>query len=499
MSRILGFVRDMLFAKVIGVNLAFDAYVVATKVPNFMRQLFAEGAFSQAFVPVLSQCKENNPKQLQAFVQSLLGVLTVALLFILLFGLIFAPQCVRWFAPGLVQNPEQWQLATHLLRLTFPYLLFIAWVAFSSAILNAFNRFTVMAMTPLILNGTLILFVLTQPVSDASVIENLAIGVTVAGLLQWLVQLPFLARQGIRFWPRWQWRHPGVKQVLSLMVPGLFGVSVAQISMVIDTWFASFLTEGSISWLYYSDRLTYFPLGIFGFAIASVILPALSKSHARGEETSSTLDWGIRVVLFLGLPAMMGLVLLAGPIVLVLFHHGAFDFQDVLMTRSSLIAYVLGLPAFMLIKVFASAFYARKDIQTPVKIAAVALGVNLLGNLLLVGSLQHAGLALATAIAATVNALSLGVVLVKRGWWIIQTGWPKWLMSLILALAVMIMVIMSQTISLDAWRELSHTAQIVHLAYAIVAAVVAYLTCFILLKGHHALKPLQSPAQGVTG
>lgn len=491
LSRVLGFVRDMLFASVIGVNTAFDAYVVATKIPNFMRQLFAEGAFSQAFVPVLSDYKENHPKALPVFIQSLLGVLTLGLLFVLVLGVTFASHCVLWFAPGLASHPEQWALATHLLQITFPYLLFIAWVAFSGAILNTFNRFAVMAITPIILNGCLIVFVLTQPLQHLSVVENLATGVVVAGVLQWLWQLPFLAKAGISFRPRFAF-HPGVKEVLRLMVPGLFGVSVAQISMVVDTWFASFLPTGSISWLYYSDRLTYFPLGIFGFAIASVILPTLSKTYARGDDGSKTLDWGVRLVLFLGLPAMLGLVLLAAPIVMVLFYHGAFSLEDVRMTSVSLMAYSLGLPAFMLIKVFASAFYARKDIQTPVKLAAFALVINLLGNFILVESMQHAGLALATAIAASTNALGLGLILYKRGWWRLQQGWRSWLLTLSLALISMIAFLLWQARALDDWHAMAHGSQYGLLLGVIVLAMLSYLLPFIWMKGHHSLDPNRS-------
>ncbi len=490
-SRVLGFVRDMLFAKLIGVNLAFDAYIVATKIPNFMRQLFAEGAFSQAFVPVLSEYKEKYPKDLQRFVQSLLGLLTLGLVVVLALGMLFAKSCVLWFAPGLAQNPEQWQLASHLLQMTFPYLLFIAWVAFSSAVLNTFNRFTVMAITPLLLNACLISFVLIQPVRHWLLIENLALALTLAGVLQWLLQLPFLSKEKITFRPRLDWQHPGVKQVLALMVPGLFGVSVAQISMVIDTWFASYLPTGSISWLYYSDRLTYFPLGIFGFAIASVILPSLAKAHTRGDNASKTLDWGIKVVLFLGLPASIGLVLLAGPIIMVLFHHGAFSMQDVQMTEFSLMAYGAGLPAFMLIKVLASAFYARKDIKTPVKIAALALVVNIIGNMALVGPMQHAGLALATTLAACVNASCLALVLLRRGWWQVQSGWMRWLCALLVSLSALVAVLLSQDITLEHWLELEGMQPWWNLFALISVAVVVYLFTLMGLKGFGPLYPQQ--------
>ncbi len=477
MSRVMGFLRDIAFAQVLGASSGFDAYVVATKIPNFMRQLFAEGAFSQAFVPVLSHYRaENPPEKVHLFMQRVLGLVTIGLAVVTVLGMFGAEIWVKMFAPGLASDAEQLQLTAHLLRLTFPYLFFISWVAFSGAVFNCFGRFAVMAATPLLLNIVLIIAAYFGTMHITPKVEALAIGVTVAGVLQWLFQLPFLKKEGFVFRPRFNWHDAGVRRVLKLMVPGLFGVSVAQLSAVIDTWFASYLNEGSISWLYYSDRLTYFPLGIFGFAIATVILPHLSKQYvnADSQQFNASLDWGIRQILLWGLPAGLGLFWLAGPIVSTLFYHGNFTDTDALMTSYSLMAYVVGLPAFMLIKVLAAGFYARENIRTPVHMAAVALLINVVLNCLLVGPLAHAGLALATAVSASVNAAMLMVTLLKMDYFHPLPGWRAYLTKLVIACSLMTLWLWSLRGDWHHWVIWSRWAKLIHLSYLIGGAAFIY-------------------------
>jgi len=478
LSRVLGFVRDVIFAQLLGASLGFDAFVVASKIPNFMRCLFAEGAFSQAFVPVLSAYREHQTEsESRLFMQRVLGLLTVVLLGVTVLGFYAAPTWVCLFAPGMADDPERLRITAHLLMITFPYLLFISWVAFAGAVMTCHGRFAVMSVTPLILNIVLILAACYGTHWVTPRVEALAMGLVLAGFVQWLFQLPFLKRLGVSFWPKLTLRDPGVRRVMRLMLPGLFGVSVAQISMMIDTWFASYLPVGSISWLYYSDRLTYFPLGIFGYAIATVILPNLSKHHAKADRAQfhASLDWGLRGVLLFGVPAAVGLNLLAGPIIATLFYHGSFTEHDVLMSRLSLMAYVLGLPGFMVIKVVASGFYARENMSTPVRLAAIALLVNIGLNILLVGSMAHAGLALATAVAATLNAGMLFYYLVKKEIFQPLADWWFYIGKLSVACLVTGLWLFWQRGDMSDWLHWSQWLRLSHLGLLIVGAISLYM------------------------
>lgn len=484
LSRILGFVRDVIFAELLGASIGFDAFIVASKIPNFFRQFFAEGAFSQAFVPVLTAYREKNSAQdVSLLMQRILGLLSVVLLIVTVIGIVAAPLCLRLFAPGLVDDPERFTISVRLLRITFPYLIFISWVMYSGAILNSCDRFAVMAITPLILNAFLIFSAVYGSLWVTPKVEALAWGMLVAGVAQWLFQLPFLKQVGAVFRPKLSWDDPGVRRVLKLMVPGLLGASVAQIGMMVDTWFASYLPIGSISWLYYSDRLTYFPLGVFGFAIAAVILPNLSRHHATANiaKFHGALDWGMRTVLLFGVPAAVGLCLLAGPIVATLFYHGSFTVNDVMMSRLSLMAYVIGLPAFMLIKVLVAGFYAREDMVTPVRVAAVALLLNIVLNIILKGPLAHAGLALATAIAATVNAIVLGILLVKRQVFVPMVGWPAYLVKLVLASLIMACILTWHHVDMQQWLAWPQSGRVARLGVLMGEAVIGYLGSLWLL------------------
>ena len=486
LSRVLGFIRDMIVAHVFGANAATDAFFVAFKIPNLMRRLFAEGAFSAALVPVLHDYRRNRGfGALKRFVDDVAGTLGLVLLLITVLGVLTAPLLVLAFAPGFAGDSEQHLLASDMLRLVMPYLLFIGLTAFAGGILNTYERFGVPAFTPVLLNLTLIGCALWLAPRLEQPIMALAWGVLIAGVAQLLFQLPFLARMGLLPRPRFAPRDPGVRRVGRLMLPALFGVSVAQLSLLIDTLLASFLTTGSISWLYYSDRLMEFPLGILGVAIGTVIMPKLAGQHAedgrvevgrpgagqaadtadwkadrQGDEQrqgagfSHTLDWGLRWVLLLGLPAAVGLFVLSGPMLATLFNSGAFGAHDVQMAERSLMAYSLGLLAFMGIKVLVPGFYSRHDVKTPVRIAAIAMVVNLALSLALMFPFGHAGLALATAVAALLNAGLLLRELIRQRIYRPDVGWYRLLAQTMAASLVMGVVLWWASGPTLAWTEL---------------------------------------------
>jgi len=410
LSRILGFIRDVIIAQYFGAGSAVDAFLIAFKIPNFMRRLFAEGAFSQAFIPILSEYKtQKNPDEVRDLLSHTVGSLGLILSLITLFGLVFSPLLVSIFAPGFRNNPAQFALTANLLQITFPYLLLISLTAFSSAVLNAYGRFAVPAFTPVLLNICLISAAWGFSHHFDQPIMALAWGVLLAGILQLLFQLPFVNALGLLSPPKIARSHIGVKRIYKLMLPALFGVSVTQISLLIDTLMASLLVSGSVSWLYYSDRLLEFPVGIFGVALATVLMPRLSQLVAadKHQDYQKTLDWGLQLVFLVCLPATLGLIWLAEPILTTLFNYGEFKQHDVEMSSRSLVAYAIGLSGFVLIKILASGFFSRQDTRTPVRIAVISMLANISMNLLFIVPLAHAGLALATALAASLNAALL--------------------------------------------------------------------------------------------
>jgi putative peptidoglycan lipid II flippase len=427
-SRVLGFVRDMVVARVFGADAGTDAFFVAFRIPNLMRRLFAEGAFALAFVPVLSQYRaRRGPEDLKRFVDDTTGTLGAALLGVTAIGVLAAPLLVLAFAPGFADVPGQRVLATEMLRLTFPYLLFISLTALAGGILNTFGHFGVPAFTPVLLNLSLIACALwLAPHMDQPIVA-LAWGVLIAGVAQLAFQLPFLARLGLLPRPRLNPQDEGVRRILGLMGPALLGVSVGQINMLLSTLLASFLAAGSISWLYYSDRLMEFPLGILGVALGTVILPKLAREHnvRSSQAFSATLDWALRWVLILGLPAALGLVFLAGPLFATLFYSDAFTANDVRMAALSLMAYGPGVLGFLAIKVLAPGYYARQQIWAPVRIAVGAMLANMALSLAFMGPLGHAGLALATTLAALFNAVLLLCGLVGEGAYRPGPGWAR--------------------------------------------------------------------------
>ncbi len=442
MSRILGFVRDTLIARVFGAGMMTDAFIVAFRIPNFLRRVSAEGAFSQAFVPILAEYKQqrsqNETKALINHVATLLGLFLVVLTII---GMLAAPWVVQITAPGFSTDATKFALTVELLRVTFPYILFISLVSLAGGVLNTYGNFSTPALTPVWLNVSFITaMLLVAPYFDHS-IRVLAWAVFVGGILQLLFQLPYLAKLGLV--PRFDLdvQDEGVSRILKLMGPAIIGVSAPQISILINTIIASTLVTGSVSWLYFADRLMEFPTGLLGVALGTILLPSLSKSVAddNAHEYSQLLDWGLRLTFMLALPAAVALAVLAVPLITSLFMYGAFTAQDVSMTKIALVAYSVGLLGLILVKVLAPGFYSRQNIKTPVKIALFTLVVTQLMNVLFVFGLglQHAGLALAVGLGACVNAGLLFYNLRKANLYQPQSGWFLFILKLMSAVMVM--------------------------------------------------------------
>src|SRR5690554_4558802 len=484
LSRVLGLVRDMVIARYFGAGAGADAFFVAFKIPNFLRRLFAEGAFSQAFVPVLSSYRENQDiSEVKRLVDAVAGSLGLVLLAVTLVAMLGAPVLTAVFAPGFLDDDVKFALTSEMLRITFPYLLLISLTAFAGDILNSYDRFAVPAFTPVLLNLAMIAAaIFLTPVMDERVMA-LAWGVFIAGALQPFFQLPFLMLLVLRPRPRVDYKHEGVSRILKLMAPALFGVSVSQINLLLDTGLASFLQTGSVSWLYYSDRLSDLPLGVFGIAIATVILPSLSRKHAAASEDqfAATLDWAVRAVLLIGLPAAVALVLLAEPLIATLFHYGEVTDRDVAMSAQSLQAYSAGLLAFMLIKVLAPGFFSREDTKTPVKIGVIAMVANMAFNLALIVPLAHAGLALATSMSAWLNGYLLWRGLRKEGAWKAQAGAMKFFVQLAIANGVLAAVILLLNKPVPAWLADGGLDRTLTMAVLVAAGVLAYFaTLFVL-------------------
>ncbi|MFW0039693.1 MAG: murein biosynthesis integral membrane protein MurJ [Coxiella endosymbiont of Dermacentor silvarum] len=477
-SRFLGFMRDIILAAFFGASPSFDAFLVAFKIPNFIRRLFGEGAFTQAFVPVLTEYQAHrSQKEVHQFINALVGSMSVILIVIIALTEIIAPLIIMVFAPGFVRDPVCLTYAIHMLRIISPYLLLIALTAFSGATLNTFNRFAIPAFTPALLNAAMIAVVWFLAPHVSIPIYVLAWSVLVGGFLQLVTQLPFLYHLGLLPIPKWKWHDPGVIRVLKLMIPALFGVSIAQISLLIDNFFASFLAAGSISWLYYSDRLTYLPLGVIGATLATVVSPNLSRYHILKSTSaySATLDWALRMTVLIGIPSAVALFILAGPLLATLIYHGAFMVHDVLMTQRSLWAFSVGLPSFMLVKILASAFYSSQNIKTPVKIAIVAVGANLILNVLLIHPFAYMGLALATSLASTFNAGLLLYVLLRRSICRLSSNWSKLIFQSVVANFMMGFVIVWFSGDMGRWLAWSVKERIWHLLAVILLGFFTYL------------------------
>lgn len=489
-SRVLGLARDISIALLFGAGAGADAFFVAFKIPNFLRRLFAEGAFNQAFVPVLSEYRSQHPEEVRPLISAVFIALSSVLFVVTGLAILGAPWLVWVFAPGFAQDAQKLALTAQMLQITFPYLGLISLTAFCSSILNTYDKFAIPAFTPVWLNLSLIAcaFLLTPWLETQ--IFALAWGVLIAGVIQLVFQLPFLAQLALlpRLPSSWQagkqaWQHSGVKRILDLMLPALFGVSVSQINLLLDTILASLLVTGSVSWLYYSDRLVELPLGVFGIAIATVILPSLSRQHAQADQAAfgRLLLWGLRLVFLIALPAALGLALLAEPLLTTLFQYGAMSAQDVTMAAMSLRAYALGLVAFMLIKVLAPGFYARQDTRTPVRIGVKAMLANMLLNLLLVWHLAHTGLALATALSAFLNAYWLYQGLRQAGVLThVSELWP-YLLKLSLGLVALALGVLVSAQPFTWWLEATWWMRVLTLAMQIGLGAAAYFVVLWLL------------------
>ena len=475
-SRILGFVRDMLIARLLGVDIATDAFFVAFKIPNFFRRIFAEGAFAHAFMPIIEDYKARGGKAaMQLFIDRAAGTLALSLLALTVLGMVFTPAIIFVIAPGFALQGTQFELASALLQICLPYLLFIGLVAFSGGLLNAFGQFVVPAFTPALLNICMIMGAVWWAPLMAQPVTALAWSVFVAGVVQLLFQVPPLLRLGLLPRFKWGYRDPEVKKMLSLVVPAIFSVSVTQINLLLDTLIASFLTVGSVSWLYYSDRLVEFPVGMLGLALGTVILPRLAKSFAEktSDAFANTLDWGLRLVFLLGLPATIGLVVLAEPMISTLFQYKEFSLQDVHNSALSLRAYAAGLLGYIAIRVLVSGFTSRHDLQTPVRYGLWSMGVSLLLNVVLVFPLAHAGLALATSLGSIVNALLLLFKLHQEKIYRPMPGWGWFFARVILASSLMFAALFYWVDAND-WQAWGASERVIQLVKWIVVGLLVY-------------------------
>ncbi|HGJ5858920.1 MAG TPA: murein biosynthesis integral membrane protein MurJ [Arsenophonus nasoniae] len=482
-SRILGFIRDAIIARFFGAGMATDAFFVAFRLPNLLRRIFAEGAFSQAFVPILAEYKnQQGDEATRTFIAYVSGLLTLILAIVTLAGILAAPWIIYITAPGFTDTPDKFDLTVRLLRITFPYILLISLVSLGGAILNTWNRFSVPAFAPTLLNISMIMSVLLlAPYCEPPIIA-LAWGVFAGGILQLLYQLPYLKKIGMLVLPRISLRNSGVWRVMKLMGPAIIGISVSQISLIINTIFASFLQSGSVSWMYYADRLMELPTGVLGVALGTILLPSLAKSFSTGDhqEYQRLMDWGLRLCFLLALPCAIALAILAQPLTVSLFQYGNFTGYDAVMTQRALIAYCVGLMGLIIVKVLAPGFYSRQDIKTPVKIAIITLILTQLMNLAFIGPLKHAGLALSIGLAACFNALMLYWQLRRQAIFIPLAGWGKFLVKLVAALMVMVAVLLLVLNFMPAWEQGNMLMRIMRLLLVVFAGAISYFAALFV-------------------
>ncbi|HST28428.1 MAG TPA: murein biosynthesis integral membrane protein MurJ [Rudaea sp.] len=501
MSRVLGLARDIAISHVFGANAATDAFVIAFRIPNFMRRLFAEGSFSTAFVPVFTQVKETRSHdELRELTARVAGTLGGALLVITAVGLIFAPQLALTFAPGALEEPDKLGLTTDLLRLTFPFLLFVSLTALAGGVLNSFHRFALPALAPVILNICMIAGALWLAPRLQVPILSLGWAVLVAGVLQLLFLLPALRGLNLLSLPRWGWNHPQVRRIMRLMLPTLFGSSIAQLNLLLDTIVISLLATGSQTWMYQATRFLELPLGVFGVALGTVILPALSRHHvaADGEGFSRALDWGLRTTLLIAVPAMCALLILAEPLVATFFQNGQYTAFDTRMTSIAIVALGAGVPAIALTRTLLPAFYSRQDTQTPVRAGVVALVVNMVFNFVLIAALfeawaspdlkampwlegisrlpgLHLGLAIASSVSNWLQFALLWRYLKRAGVYTRQSGWRRHWLRLGLASAAMMAVLIVGVWLWPDWTSVRIAVRAWHLALLVLAAVATYV------------------------
>jgi putative peptidoglycan lipid II flippase len=489
LSRILGLVRDVVFARMFGATIVMDAFIVANRIPNMLRRFFAEGAFSQGFVPVMARFREQHDHdEAREFVDAVAGTLGLLLFVVTLVGVVAAPLLVLVVAPGFVGDDGRFDLSVAMLRFTFPYLFFVSLTAFAGGVLNTYGRFAVPAFTPVILNVVLISSALWLAPQLAEPGMALAYGVFLAGAVQLAFQVPFLAKIHAVPRPRWKPGHGGVRRVVTLMLPAIFGSSVAQINVLLGGIIASLLGVGKISLLYYSDRLMEFPLGLFGIALATVTLPYLSRQAANDSmrEFSATVDWSMKLVVLIATPAAVGLILLAEPLVATIFYGGVFTASDVELAALSLQAFAAGLMGFSFVKILAPAYFAREDTKTPVRVGLIALAVNFVLSVVLAYGLTragyagtHAGLALAISIAALVNAWLLYRGLRRENIVSHSPGWAVFLARVVFANAAMIVCLYYLARPLAWWLETSAWERSLWLGIVVTAGAVSYFLALL--------------------
>jgi putative peptidoglycan lipid II flippase len=483
-SRVLGFARDAIVARIFGAGMVTDAFFVAFKLPNLLRRIFAEGAFSQAFVPILAEYKSQQGEEAtRTFIAYIAGLLTLALALVTVAGMLAAPWVIMVTAPGFVDTPAKFALTASLLRITFPYILLISLASLVGAILNTWNRFSVPAFAPTLLNVSMIVFALYGAPHFHPPVLALAWAVVAGGVLQLFYQLPHLKKIGMLVLPRVQFRDAGVWRVLRLMGPAILGVSVSQISLIINTIFASCLVSGSVSWMYYADRLMEFPSGVLGVALGTILLPSLARSFASGNhaEYSRLMDWGLRLCFVLALPSAVALGILAKSLTVALFQYGRFSAFDASMTQRALIAYSVGLIGLIMVKVLAPGFYSRQDIKTPVKVALITLLMTQVMNLMFIGPLKHAGLSLSIGLAACLNAGLLYWQLRKKKMFQPQPGWLPFLVRLVIAVLFMSAVLIGMLYIMPDWAQGNMLARLLRLALVVAVGGAAYFAMLGLL------------------
>jgi putative peptidoglycan lipid II flippase len=499
-SRITGLGREIAYGITLGAGAFMDAWLVAFKIPNFLRRLFAEGSFSQAFVPVISEYKVKRPhEEVRELVDDVAGTFGSLLFIVTVIGVIAAPLIILAFAPGWRDEPDKWALSSSMLRWTFPYIFFISMSALFSGVLNSYGKFALPAYTQVIMNVVMVITLLWIAPHTDDPATTLAMGVFASGILQVGFQIPSVVKLGL--WPRWKPAAEGVRRIGRLMLPGIFGSSVAQVSLLLDTIIASFLITGSLSWLYYADRLMEFPLGVFSIALATVILPSLSRHHAAAsmEQFAGTLDWALRLVLVLVSPAAVAMLVFAGPLVATTLGYGAFEAEDVRMASYALMAYSWGLLGFSLVKVLAPGYFARQDTRTPVRVGLIALGTGMAINLLVVLPAKYLGfpyphilIASATCVSAAVNTSLLWIGLKRAGVYKTRPGWGALMARVLLANALMAALLLWLAGDLQSWLDASASSRAGRLALCIVAGAAAYFA--VLLLGGMRLRHLRNVA-----
>ncbi|MDC0423144.1 murein biosynthesis integral membrane protein MurJ [Methylophilaceae bacterium] len=484
LSRILGFLRDSIIATTFGAGIATDAFFVAFKIPNLLRRISAEGAFTQAFIPILAEYKaKKSKKDINLLINKVATLLGIILVVITLFGIFGAPWIIYISAPGFSADPNKFELTVSLLRITFPYILFISLVSMAGGILNTFGKYNVPAFTPVWLNVSLIVGALFFSSSFSNPVFVLAWAVFIGGILQLIYQLPFLSQIDCIPKADFDFKEPGLWKMMKLMIPAILGVSITQISLLINTIFASFLATGSVSWLYYADRLMEFPAGVLGVALSTVLLPSLSKSFSDNKHTeySRLINWGLKLAILFGAPAAVALGLLSVPIISTLFFYGAFTQYDVLMTQYAVIAYSIGLIGLILVKVLAPAFYAQQNIKTPVKIAIFTLFCTQFMNLIFIGYFKHAGLALAVGLGACINAGLLFYFLRRYEAFKLESQWLSFLIKIITALIIMSLFLLYTRGTIEEWTSFSLLSKISRLFFLVSAGSAVYFVALFLL------------------